>query len=169
MTPEVAQKDSALNQDLIQCAQWLKSNKDKAGSEEYMNNLAALSIMAEKGYPMAGFEYAKFLADEGELNKAANFFDRAKKNENAGPELKKEIQAFVSSTSNDNEENNKDPNKKHVIKRSSLKNAFAERADDDNKSGIVKAYEQAQLIKAQQERNEGYLPHHSYVPPKKED
>jgi len=62
----------------------------------------------------------------------------------------------------------KDDNKPKP-RRSSLRNTFAERADDENKSGIVKAYEQARLIKTQQERDEGYLPHHSYIPQKKED
>lgn len=172
LTPEVAQKDSALNQDLIHCAEWLKSNKDKAGSDEYMQNLNALSSMAEKGYPMAEFEYAKFLADEGELNKAANFFDRARKNENAGPELKKEIQATTASSSNeeDNTQANDDVKPDHTkSQHSSLQAMLSKNSYEDEQSGKVAAYEQAKLIKARQEQNEGYLPHRSYVPSKKEE
>ena len=173
LTPEIAEKDSALNQDLRRCAQWLKDNKDKAGSSEYERYYNSLEMMAEKGYPMAEFEFAKFLMSEGELNRAALYFDRAKNNENAGPDLRKEIQSCTSSNSNNEEENQKrntqKDDKHHQAQRSPLQEAFAKRADDGNKSGFVKAREQAQLIKARQEQNEGYLPHHSYVPPKQED
>ena len=91
LNQEVAEKDSALNQDLNACAQWLRDNKSKAGSEEYLKNMGSLKTMAEKGYPMAEFEYAKFLTDIGELNQAAIYFEKAKLNENAGEELKKQF------------------------------------------------------------------------------
>ena len=168
LTPEVAEKDSALNQDICKCAQWLKDNKDKVGTDEYAKNFNALESMANKGYPMAEFEYAKFLMDEGELNKAAIYFDKAANNENAGPELKKEIQAVTSKARNDENENaekSDTPEKKGK----GMQNKLAAFAHEDELSVVVAARKQAQVISKMKERNEGYLPHHTYVPPKGDD
>ena len=174
LTPEVAQKGSALNQNLCQCAQWLKDNKDKAGTDEYAKNFNALESMAKKGYPMAEFEYAKFLMDVGELNKAAIYFDRAVNNENAGVELKKEIQSVTSNVRPNDEEkqNNSDAREKQNLTdkgRNGMTGKLAGLTHKDDSSARATAYKQAQVISKRREQEEGYLPHHSYVPPKEEN
>ena len=93
---DYAKKDSKFNQDVNQCAQWLRDNKDKAGTDEYVQNLNALQSLADKNYPMAQLRYAEFLRDNGELNQAGIYFEKAQQNENAGAEIKTEINTAVS-------------------------------------------------------------------------
>ena len=169
LNPEVASKSSELNQNLLQCAQWLRNNKDKAGSSKYIKHLNALETMANKGYPMAEFEYAKFLRDEGELNRAAIYFERAQNNENAGPALKKEINNQAPNSSNEPEPEQKNnnaqakPKAPHKVKGNSQQSRLQRILSSGAKRTV---YEKAKAMKALQEKNEGYLPHHSYIPPK---
>lgn len=79
---EAANLDSNLNQDLIQMAEYLRANKDKADSPDYLKCLKSVHQMAEKGYAVAQVEYAKFLYDAGEFTDAAKYFDKALHNEN---------------------------------------------------------------------------------------
>lgn len=79
---EAANLDSNLNQDLIQMAEYLKANKDKADSPDYLKCLESVHQMAEKGYAVAQVEYAKFLYDAGEFTDSAKYFDKALQNKN---------------------------------------------------------------------------------------
>ena len=91
LNPDAANKDSDLNQKISHAAEWLKANKDKAGTDEYMQNLQALQSLADKGYPMAQFKYAHFLSDAGAIQSATLWYDMAAQNENSSSDLRKEI------------------------------------------------------------------------------
>lgn len=93
---EAANLDSNLNQDLIQMAEYLRANKDKADSPDYLKCLESVHQMAEKGYAVAQVEYAKFLYDAGEFTDAAKYFDKALHNENIDENTAQHLQKSLS-------------------------------------------------------------------------
>ena len=87
---DYAKKGSDFNQKIDECLQELL-NKDNAGTDKYMQSLAALQSLADNGYPNAQLKYAQFLSDVGALQSAAFWYGKAQQNKYAGPDLKKEI------------------------------------------------------------------------------
>ena len=144
--------------DVNAVAVYLKRNKDQkdATYTEVKENLAN---MANAGNEFAQLEYGRLLRSENKPDEAKMYFQKVVNNKEADPQVRREASQELGQQEK-KEENALEKGLRQVLSRN--------RHDSPSEAKFV-AYKQAAAIVASQKRDEGYLPHHSFIPPKDED